>query len=175
MVAPSRCINTKLNTEMHLHTIALFLFLCSSSLCFGQTIERSVVNAFGSTSVVGDVVFEASAGEAVVTGYAGNFYGQQGFIQAQSWTFVSIDEPVEETLDIIAYPNPATDNITLQSESDEVVEVQVFDLLGNLKYKRASVQLQHLALDVRDYASGIYFVRITVNGNQVQTLRFEKL
>ena len=80
----------------------------------------------------------------------------------------SLDVPVELTVggvgindtektDVMIYPNPAQDYITIQT-SNTVTSVQITDFSGKVLYRGTGTKL-----DVRNLSSGIYFVRTTTD------------
>lgn len=69
--------------------------------------------------------------------------------------------------DLNIYPNPANDRITLKIEgadNTEVLDINVFNVMGELCYSQNSLQGNSVSLNVKDYHSGIYFVNVVSNG-----------
>ena len=65
------------------------------------------------------------------------------------------------------YPNPAKDRITLVAQSQGPATVMLYDAYGNLKINQAFTTLEApQQLDVSTLASGIYFIRIRVDGTE---------
>lgn len=98
-------------------------------------------------------------------------FGQMGPGGNGQPTNVEIDEPVEtwngvsvaEVLDapsLTVYPNPATDQVTLQGDADLL---QVCDLTGRLVYEAAAV-LGAAELDVSAWPAGTYVVMAQSQG-----------
>ncbi|MGK0322856.1 MAG: hypothetical protein ACJAR4_000888, partial [Psychroserpens sp.] len=84
-----------------------------------------------------------------------------------------VDEFALESFEV--YPNPAKSQVTLQWDKSDLVTVKVFDALGKLMYftKNSDIS-QPTQLDVSNYASGLYFVRInTLNGFVTKKLIIE--
>ncbi len=80
---------------------------------------------------------------------------------------------VEEFQDnILIYPNPAKDFISIQ-EGVQFTEIEIINVLGVLEQKFFQTDINN-KITVSDLASGIYFVRI-INGNEssIQKIRIE--
>lgn len=72
---------------------------------------------------------------------------------------------------LTVYPNPASTELQLRTASGAPVNVQVYDLLGNLVLEQASTSQLHVA----NLAPGSYILRATDNkGNTISHVRFVK-
>jgi hypothetical protein len=64
-----------------------------------------------------------------------------------------------------SYPNPARDNITIQSENDVMKSVILFDIVGN----QVAVFLpnsREMNINLSNFASGLYIAKIsTLSGS----------
>ncbi|GAB5518200.1 MAG: hypothetical protein RhofKO_04510 [Rhodothermales bacterium] len=70
------------------------------------------------------------------------------------------DEPSLD-IDLMLYPNPATETVTLEhSIRTPDAQVEVFNLLGQRVHHEA-LRLDRHRLDVHDWAPGLYLVRLT--------------
>lgn len=69
-------------------------------------------------------------------------------------------------VDIIIYPNPATDKLMLNQKSD----VEIFDITGKLVIKATKVS----QVEVKDLVKGLYFVRVKDENNNTETKKFIK-
>ena len=67
------------------------------------------------------------------------------------------------------YPNPAQNQITIQTENGIVELVQVFDVRGSLQLTKSNVTNQ-MVIDIAHLETGIYFVKYSQNG-EVSTQR----
>jgi len=62
---------------------------------------------------------------------------------------------------ISMYPNPATQSFSLVSAKNETATIRVFNALGKLMHYSKDVNLiKELKIDISQYATGLYFVRI---------------
>jgi hypothetical protein len=72
---------------------------------------------------------------------------------------VGIDETIEDQL--ILFPNPATEQITLQLSTQNVTDIRLTDLLGKTVRQ---FPLGAERLDVSDVKEGVYLLRVESNG-----------
>lgn len=77
----------------------------------------------------------------------------------------------DDELSVIAYPNPSSDEFTIQTSRKGAANVQVFDMTGRLIENRQSNS--NSVLVGRDYASGVYNV-IVSQGGKSKTLKVIK-
>ena len=69
------------------------------------------------------------------------------------------------------YPNPASQAFHLVSNSDELVDVRVFNALGKLMFFKKNLNLiEDYKIDISQYETGFYFVRIN-NENGIFTYK----
>jgi len=93
---------------------------------------------------------------------------------------VGIEEQIiEESMDKLkVYPNPATDQLTLEFslEQKSTVVIEIFDLSGR-KVSEMSNNLnegiQRIDYNVNGYSSGVYYVRMLA-GEKVETIKWVK-
>jgi autotransporter-associated beta strand protein len=86
------------------------------------------------------------------------------------------DETLASVFNVKAYPNPfATSfNLAIESNSDEVIGVQVYDMIGReLEARKATVSELSTQELGNNYPSGVYNI-IVSQGDQVKTLRMIK-
>ena len=70
---------------------------------------------------------------------------------------------------IMAYPNPTSGIVHIQTEGQSVVEVQVFDLFGKLLFQQR-VSEEDFSVDLSNYSSGTYLLRI-ISNEGVETVK----
>lgn len=74
---------------------------------------------------------------------------------------------ISSTGDISISPNPATDHLTIRFEQSVATQcnVLIYDTNGNIAASgRHNIHQQQVVLPLSDLASGVYFIRIQVNG-----------
>lgn len=68
--------------------------------------------------------------------------------------------------DLIIYPNPATDMVNVDAvfETSEPIELSLFDVVGRrVFYENKVAQQLNLQINVKDLASGTYFIRLSTD------------
>ncbi len=61
------------------------------------------------------------------------------------------------------FPNPASDNVTIESNYINIGIIEVFDLSGRCVLSRSQVDSKRCDIHVADLRAGCYFVRVTTN------------
>ncbi|MEH6535606.1 MAG: T9SS type A sorting domain-containing protein [Psychroserpens sp.] len=90
--------------------------------------------------------------------YAGTF-GRGLWRSSVYDSSLSVSEFDLETFKV--YPNPATNSVTLNWDKNEPVTIKIYDALGKLMYYTKSKNISEPTnIDVSNYASGLYFVKI---------------
>ena len=83
----------------------------------------------------------------------------------------SFDENSSEDM-ISIYPNPATDQLNIQWNTDNEEEmILIFDPSGKLVYSNLFRNHEMVTIDVSEWNSGVYFLRIQ-SGEILKQLRF---
>ena len=70
-------------------------------------------------------------------------------------------------LELLIYPIPTNDKITIEGLSNREIKIDLFDLLGRKKHIYPLIQDNKAVIDVADLPKGIYFVVITANRKTV--------
>ncbi|MEM6805932.1 MAG: T9SS type A sorting domain-containing protein [Bacteroidota bacterium] len=129
----------------------------------GQSFERTVIGPAGTTTTVANVNLSWTTGEMITkTVAAGSFILNQGFQQANPSNSTGIDEELAVKLDYKIYPNPSSDqlNIELESEVPLFLQLELIDMRGR-KTPVASKDIDLMntlstSLDVSILAKGNY-------------------
>lgn len=78
------------------------------------------------------------------------------------------DDNLLEASEILVYPNPASETVTIQSDRMILTGYEVIDISGKIITKRdVATPNNKILLDVANYKKGIYFVSIYENGNKL--------
>jgi len=136
------------------------------------TVPGSGGNATGSggsvSYTVGQVVYtiaEGSNGSAV-----------QGVQQPFEISVVTgIEEAKDISLEIVVYPNPATDFVKLQIKNYEVenLRFQLYDINGSLLQDN-KVEGNETSIVMSNYMSATYFLKVTDNNKVIKTFKIIK-
>lgn len=147
---------------------------------FAQSAERQVIASTGGTASAANVQISYTVGETVIAaGSASNIIITQGF-QQSDMEVVGMEE-LNNGLSVNVYPNPATDNVTIDIETTSPLNINatVYDLPG----KQTGIALPNLnvngrlkqTLDLSSLASGQYFISFTDKNTILGTVRIQKV
>lgn len=87
-------------------------------------------------------------------GYASGYNG----LLLKTQTQVGFQENKEDH-NLMIYPNPATNHVYINSR-ENIGKISLYNELGELLYKNESVNRKSIKLNLTEYQSGIYFVKI---------------
>lgn len=130
-------------------------------------------NEIGTVTQDGDLTFHGTFGASSITSFGvdnnQNLYvvafGGGSIYKVIDNTPMSVDS--NELNNLVLYPNPAKNTVSLRSENFEIESVAILDLNGSLINNYNTSNNKNLVLDVSLLNSGVYFVKITaVNGMQ---------
>ena len=96
-------------------------------------------------------------------------YPPEGFVIQLRPTTLSAEEPVRKN-EVLIYPNPTGNRINLNIKEDRIVDVQMFDMLGNTRpatFKGNQIEVSHLS-------SGIYLLQVQTAKGQTLREKFVK-
>jgi len=154
--------------------ILLFILavMCSSSLIAQETVSSAGGNATGSGTVsytVGQIVYTT-----ITDGSNGSV--AQGVQQPYEISVVTALEDANGiSLEIMVYPNPATDFIKLRIENYEVenLSYQLYDINGNL-LQNSKIFSDETTISMQSLLPATYFLKITDNNRVVKTFKIIK-
>ena len=88
--------------------------------------------------------------------------------------YVGVEE-IAALADVSVYPNPSTTDITFEfASSNEDVQVQIFDLLGNMVYN-SSYNREAVTVNTSNFTNGVYIYKLaTVNESSTGRLIVNK-
>jgi hypothetical protein len=143
-----------------------------TSLQAQSTINPSGRNAIGTGGSV-----SYSVGQVVCTTITGaNGSAAQGVQQPFEISVVTgIEEAKDISLEIVVYPNPATDFIQLKIENYEVpnLRYQLYDISGTLLQDN-KVEGSETSIVMTNYMSATYFLKVTDKNKVVKTFKIIK-
>lgn len=157
-----------------------FLILAFGSIS-AQSLDRFVIGATGGEATNASYQLEFTAGEAAPgTLESGSFILNQGFNQPSSLSNTANQPTIEATYRL--YPNPTRSfiNLELDLSTASPLRLSLHDIhgrqLGETISSSGYVSSFFQQWDVRQYATGIYLIRVTSpSGEVVKTLRVEKV
>ena len=156
------------------------LFLISfipAGFCFSQSITPDVIGSAGDFYSNASGMIQWTIGETMTETYgnANNFI-TQGFQQPDDFT---THVPIQNSLNIQLFPNPASDHFTLEFADAGDYVVEIFNALGQKIFTKqliASPGLSQYEIPLADFSNGIYFVTIKKAGVEtVSTFKLNKI
>jgi len=140
--------------------------------CFTGVWAQEAVLATGGNAAGSGGKVSYSVGQIAYTSQAGsNGSVSQGVQQSYEITNVGI-ENVNINLEMSAFPNPTTDNLTLRINDFEISNLtfQVFDVNGKLLQEK-KIAGNQTVIDFGKYSSGIYFLKIRQGKVEVKSFK----
>ncbi len=142
---------------------------------FAQSASPEVVGAAGEHYENATYQLDWTVGEIATETYSDATYTlTQGFHQP-GYTVTEVENPEFKNLNITAYPNPASDFITLEKtdEFEKDYKLELIDLSGKVflseKFNENKKQLGLSAL-----TNGVYFINVKSNNNIVKSFKIIK-
>jgi len=151
--------------------VLFVLFLGITKLHAQETIPSSGGNASGSggttSYTVGQVVY------TINTGTNGSVI--QGVQQPYEISVISGIDVEYILLECSAYPNPATDYLTLKVENknNKSLFYQLYDMSGTL-LKNEKLNENEVTISIEDFIPSIYFLKVTDSQKEIKTFKIIK-
>ncbi|MEE0266640.1 MAG: fibronectin type III domain-containing protein [Bacteroidales bacterium] len=125
-----------------------------------QNITSTLTDATFSQSVTDLVEGQTYFYRAYITNEAGTAYGA-----VETFTLLGLNDAIAGMLQATIYPNPATDNATLEINGlNQEAKVVVSDLQGRiLSQDNIKAGTTRYTLNVSNMASGVYYIRIVTD------------
>jgi hypothetical protein len=150
----------------------LWLFIGLTGLQAQNTISASGGNASGSGGSVSYTI-----GQVVYNTYTGtNGSAAQGVQQPFEISVVTgIEEALDISLEIMVYPNPATDFIKLKIKNYDVQNLRymLYNINGSLLQDNKIVG-NETNIVMSNYMSATYFLKVTDNNKVIKTFKIIK-
>lgn len=157
--------------------ILLFTTIVLASYGFAQTIERSVFAASGNYTKTSTLSLSSTLGEVfAATLNSSSTVLTQGFQQPTIAGGVGVSEL--ENNSFLVYPNPFHNVINIKSTFKGNYTLKVVDVLGRNLYVDFSnnnlISNLNVELNMSDYESGMYFLKLYDDSNHLKTIKIQK-
>ena len=86
---------------------------------------------------------------------------------------VGIDNNTKVETDYNIFPNPAINNITI-TNTNNVKNVDIYSITGSIVYSTTNRSTNMLNINVHNFNSGYYFIRLTTKSGDIVTKKFIK-
>lgn len=159
---------------MKTHILFYFLFLATYS--YAQSLEQFVISSAGNFSNTSTgTTLSWSVGEPMISTESSNTaILTQGFQQPIDVNPLSVDIKLNQDIRLQVYPNPTSEQITFQKETDKTLKAELFNMLGksighySITQRQTNISLQHLP-------SATYLLRIQDLDQQIiKTFKIQK-
>lgn len=154
---------------------AIYWFLLCPFTAFCIHPPQQLVTAAGNLHKTSDVQISWSLGEVQTEIYANKSYTlYQGFQQGRIKITI-IDQIQSLGYSISAYPNPASDFITIHAEDNAPVQLLciITDINGKLLLKK-NIESGMVEIDCSHFQIGTYLLKIIAGTNTVKTFKILK-
>lgn len=154
-----------------------------------KTVFTALLLTFGLTATNAQQSANASGGKASGSGGSATYsVGQvvyttatgsngsvaQGVQQPFEISVVlGLEEAENISLNLMAYPNPATDRLTLKADNYDNLSFQLFDLTGKLLHN-AKIKSNETVINMQDYQFGVYFLKVFNTSKEIKTFKILK-
>lgn len=141
--------------------LVLIIGIIWQTLVYSQNLSPDVVSSSGDYFTNANNSLSWTLGENIIETVSGpNNILTQGF-QQTNYIITSINENSSDDYSIVAYPNPANELVELKANSKELANVtaDLYDGNANLLYSK--IFKDHLQIDLKNYVSGNYFIRVS--------------
>lgn len=145
--------------------------LLATVLCFAchigftQSIERQSIDNGGAVASGGELQLLHAIGEVSVQEYtSGNISISEGFVIPVNSLSVGIQDAGNTVNNWTVYPNPATDQVSLNN--GQVGDFELYDLVGNMVLRKENTS----NFSVLELKKGTYIVKIITRENEYQQM-----
>ncbi len=184
---PAGCSDTSNTVAVNIHALPIVFFpadagatLCSNASSITLTGGSPAGGIYSGTGVSSDSIFDPSVAQLGINDVTYTYTGPNNCSNTASESIVvetcnGINSLQAEN-EILLYPNPAAESITLASEQFSGIKVSpiVYDVTGNLVLLTYNLDGDKIKINTSELSAGAYLVRVNVNGTPV-TKRFIKV
>ena len=141
----------------------LFLLLATST-AYAQLHHQMMSSQGGTSKTNNGIIVTQTIGQQSVNGNYDNQYFKigQGFQQA-NWSRIILEQTIPE-FEVSLYPNPFNNIVNIQHNSDEDININVFDTAGRLVFKSLiNVTSPKQSINLEQLPSGVYLIHLQSN------------
>ncbi len=129
-----------------------------------QTIEKFSIDSGGNSTSNGNITVLYTIGEVNVQELnAGNILLSEGFISSDFGETLSIGYEGSIDNQLLMYPNPAKDFVTITNLPHGEIQMIVFDINGKVIVSKI-VNTETARIDTSNFSNGVYIVWLNHNG-----------
>lgn len=157
-------------------TTFLLYFLSIALYTQGQSLEQYTIGSAGSFSATtGGATLSSSIGELIVsTENSSSAILTQGFQQPLVVTPLSTNSPAHQSFDLIVFPNPTAQYLTIQTAEDQVLKAELINILGQA-IESYSLTASKTIINLGQLPVANYLLRVSnIENTTVQTFKIQK-
>lgn len=153
--------------------VFVFSFLLLTIAARAQTLSSSLVSSGGATLSSSNVSLTVSTGQPVIGDIAAaSAFMSQGFLVTTDDVVTAI---LEKDLVLSVFPNPATEQLFIQSERDlRLLHVELIDLSGRKITVKQTTSEHSVELELHDIAPALYLLKLQQATGEVKTISIIK-
>jgi hypothetical protein len=136
--------------------------------------QQAVTASGGNATGAGTVSY--TVGQIITATNTGNNGSVAQGIQQSIELFTLVNPDLKTlTLKAIIYPNPTKDKIVLALSDHNLTALtyKIFDVNGRL-IKKGNVEKENTTMAMRDFAVGVYFLKVNQNSKQLKVFKIIK-
>lgn len=141
-----------------------------------NSIGETLLLSDSTGNVMDQIVFPLQA-QDISYGRYPNGFGDWSYMEttyaAQNNTPLSVSKLHSLSEAILVWPNPATTNLFLKSESSPLHSMAIFDLSGK-KVGGKSINSSQVEIDLSHYSAGLYILNVALENGETGTFRIIK-
>lgn len=143
-----------------------YILVFAVSLLNAQSVDKVVFGSAGRPMESSDISVNFTMGEPIVGLVANNETIDQGF-WASSGILVIPLVVSEKPIEIVVYPNPVVEELTIYTGENKVLGIQLFAVNAQrvLVQKVDAPQLEH-KIDMSYLTRGVYILQLFLEGNK---------
>ncbi|WP_400071497.1 T9SS type A sorting domain-containing protein [Zobellia russellii] len=145
--------------------LLLFFLSVSTTFSFAQSIERSVVSNVGGTMASAEVSVSFTIGEPIVGLVGENNSVDQGFWAGKGILVIPLS-PGEDPSNILVYPNPVIEEVTVFTSQNKVYGIELFSVNGQrVLNQKVETSKSEYKIDMAYMAKGVYVLKLYIEGS----------
>ena len=145
--------------------LLLFFLILNATFSFAQSIERSVISNVGGVMSNTDISVSFTIGESIVGLIVDDNSVDQGFWAGKGILVIPLS-PEEEPSNILVYPNPVVEEVTVFVSRNKVVGIELFAVNGQRTHSQKIEENKlEYKIDMAYMAKGVYVLKLFLEGN----------
>lgn len=93
--------------------------------------------------------------------------GMMGQFMVSCPTGVGVNDLLSESDQLLIYPNPSSNKITISNSKNQISEILLFDYSGKLVLEKYTIHSNEIELNLESQPSGIYYIEIHIKENVI--------